>query len=145
MTSKARIKAVDCMLAKVDEIRMGISDPGCRIDSTDLINPNGDVKPVYDTFMNDSLRPNGERDTFSDAMDDKMEIDEEVEYVQNHVVFDQSTGEASSLMNTEGKKSGSTGNVLFFPLSFCNISRCMRKSHFCISSFYNARCTFCCT
>uniref|UniRef100_A0A7M5U3L8 Uncharacterized protein n=1 Tax=Clytia hemisphaerica TaxID=252671 RepID=A0A7M5U3L8_9CNID len=106
MTSEARQQAVDCMLAKVDEIRMSISDPGCQIDSTGLITPNGDVKPVYDTFMNTSLRPNGERDAYDDVMDDKMEIDEEVEYVQNYVTFDQSTGESSSLMNTESQNSG---------------------------------------
>ena len=95
MSSEERKKAVDAMLENVDKIILKISDPGEEFESCDLINSNGDVKAPYESLIEDD--------------DDKAEIDNEVEFVQNYVTFDESTGKVSSIIEQEDKEQF-TGN-----------------------------------
>lgn len=92
MTSEERDKAVDAMLENVNQITLNISDPGDRFESSDLINQNGDVKAPYELIVDDD-----------DDDVDMTEIDNEREFVQNYVAFDEATGKASSIIEQEDK------------------------------------------
>lgn len=101
MTSEERDKAVDAMLENVNQITLNISDPGDRFESSYLINSYGDVKAPYELIGDDDV--------------DMIEIDNEQEFVQNYVAFDESTGKVSSIIEHEDKAQF-TGESSFFIL-----------------------------
>jgi len=91
--SSSMVEVVDSMLENVNRIMYQISDPGSQFDDK-LVNINGEVKTVYDCY-------------------DTTTEDEEKEIVQNYLVFDQSTGKTSSIVEPEEKLSD-VGECLFF-------------------------------